>query len=234
MKYKIFLILLLFGCAETTTSKNKSSYFSKGFAYIYNEEDVKKKIIQKKFNNSELQVGHNKIKSGTLLKIINPENRKEIILKVKKKTEFPEFFHVLITKPVSLYLELDEKIPFVETQEIKKNKTFNEEKKVLIKAPIDNVKILDISNVEKKTKPKIKKFLIVVGEFYSKESAIMLKERLFKEMINFDQKAASIKKKNINNYQLLLGPYSTINSLKNSYIVLKNLGFEDLNIKIYE
>ena len=228
MKYKIFLILLLFGCAETTTSKNKSSYFSKGFAYIYNEEDVKKKIIQKKFNNSELQVGHNKIKSGTLLKIINPENRKEIILKVKKKTEFPEFFHVLITKPVSLYLELDEKIPFVEIQEIKKNKsfiagkakTFNEEKKVLIKAPIDNVKILDISNVEKKTKPKIKKFLIVVGEFYSKESAIMLKERLFKEMINFDQKAASIKKKNINNYQLLLGPYSTINSLKNIYIVL--------------
>ncbi|MFL2883183.1 MAG: hypothetical protein ACJZ69_02765 [Pelagibacteraceae bacterium] len=242
MKYRILLIFFLFGCADISSNKNKSSYFSKGFAYIYNVDDFDKKITQKKFKNEELLIGHNKIKPGTLLKIINPENKKEITLKVKKKTKYPEFYNVLITKSVSLYLELDEKIPFVEVQEIKKNKsfiadrakTFKEEKKVLVKAPIDNVKILDISNNESIPNPKIKKFLIIVGEFYSKESAIMLKERLFTEMTNFNQKDVSIKKKNTHSYQLLLGPYSTINSLKNSYIVLKNFGFEDLNIKIYE
>ena len=41
-----------------------------------------------------------------------------------------------------------------------------------------------------------------------------------------------ISKKNKNSYKLLMGPYNTINKLKNDYIVLSDSNFEDLDIKI--
>ena len=37
-----------------------------------------------------------------------------------------------------------------------------------------------------------------------------------------------------NNYDLLLGPYNSINSLKNDYIKVKSLGFEELDIKLHD
>ena len=45
MRYKILLIILLFySCAINTTKlENRAPYTSKGFAYIYNDEDYKKK-----------------------------------------------------------------------------------------------------------------------------------------------------------------------------------------------
>ena len=39
-------------------------------------------------------------------------------------------------------------------------------------------------------------------------------------------------KKNENNYELFMGPYITIKTLKNDYIVLNELGFEEIDIKI--
>jgi len=41
-----------------------------------------------------------------------------------------------------------------------------------------------------------------------------------------------IKEKNKKSYELLMGPYNTINKLKNDYIVLDESNFEDLDIKI--
>ena len=41
-----------------------------------------------------------------------------------------------------------------------------------------------------------------------------------------------IDKKNDKSYELLMGPYNTINKLKNDYIVLNDSNFEDLDITI--
>ena len=43
-----------------------------------------------------------------------------------------------------------------------------------------------------------------------------------------------IKKKKKNSFELVLGPYKAVNSLKNDYIALKDYGFEELEIKINE
>ena len=50
----------------------------------------------------------------------------------------------------------------------------------------------------------------------------------------FDKNKLIVKKIKKNTFQLISGPYNTINLLKNDYIELKNYGFEDLEIKINE
>ena len=49
MKFKlIILFIILTSCAQTyTSSKQKKPFVSKGFAYIYNEEDYINKVIKK-------------------------------------------------------------------------------------------------------------------------------------------------------------------------------------------
>ena len=42
----------------------------------------------------------------------------------------------------------------------------------------------------------------------------------------------NINKKSDKSYELLMGPYNTINKLKNDYIVLNDSNFEDLDIII--
>ena len=44
--------------------------------------------------------------------------------------------------------------------------------------------------------------------------------------------SAYVNKNNDKSYELLMGPYNTINKLKNDYSVLSNSGFEDIDIKI--
>ena len=53
-------------------------------------------------------------------------------------------------------------------------------------------------------------------------------------MPNFNNKKISIRKKKKNNFQLISGPYNTVNSLKNDYIILKKNGFEELDVKLNE
>ena len=243
MKFRFLLIFLLCSCSsELSKSISKSTYTSSGFAYIYNEFDRINKITSKKFKNDQLLIGHSRMRAGKLLKITNPKNKKSIILKVKKKTEYPDFYQILITEAVAYKLELEESLPFVEIQEIKKNKsfiaekakTFEEEKKVVNKVPVTGVKIDNISKIKKTKKSKSVNFSIVIAEFYSSNSAIFLRERINREMPNFDNKKISIKKKKKNNFQLISGPYSTVNSLKNDYIILKRNGFEELDVKLNE
>ena len=71
-------------------------------------------------------------------------------------------------------------------------------------------------------------------EFYSKDSALNLKKRINDELINFDIKKLQIKAKNSKKISLLSGPYSSINLMKNDYIQLKKLGFEELDISANE
>ncbi len=78
------------------------------------------------------------------------------------------------------------------------------------------------------------KFYIVIAEFYSKESAFLLKKRITQELDNFDGKKLYIKSKKSNKITLLSGPYNSINLMKNDYIHLTNFGFEELDISINE
>ena len=133
-------------------------------------------------------------------------------------------------------------MPLVEIIEIKKNKSFvakktkifKEEEKIHNNAPVESVTINNISKNNSKKKIKNDKLYIIIAEFYSKESAIALKNRISQELTSFNVKKLYIKSKKTNKITLLSGPYSTINLMKNDYIQLKNFGFEELDISINE
>ena len=244
MKYKLIILLLfLTSCAQNyTKSELKRSFNSKGFAYIYNEEDFINKIIKRKLDENSLQIAHNKLKPGSLIKIINIKTNDSIIMKNSKRFEYPEFYKILITQPVADKLNLNLDLPLVEVMEIKKNKSFvakktkiyKEEEKIHSNAPIENVVINNIAKSKKKNKAIKDKFYIIIAEFYSKNSASLLKKRITQELTNFDGKKLYINSRKSNKITLLAGPYNSINLMKNDYIQLKNFGFEELDISINE
>ena len=112
----------------------------------------------------------------------------------------------------------------------KKSNTFDEEKNVADKAPVDEIKMDDLSNVQSASKNKSnrsKSFTIVIADFYYQETADNLKNELIKKN-QFNN--MYVKKINNNKYRLLVGPFENFNALKTTYISLNNLGFENLNV----
>ena len=241
MKFSsIFILLFIYSCsANYTKYENRTPYNSKGFAFIYKDNDFQNKIIKIKMNNKIAEAAHHTLKPGVTLKIINPKNNKSVVLKNSSKTNFSDFYKILITKSLADEIGLNYDFPLVEVIEIKKNKSFvaqkakifKEEKKISSNAPVTSVQISNIS--KDKTKKKSLKqddFYILIGSFYSKETALFLKQRINKELPNYDVKKLNIRKKSNNEINLISGPYKTINFMKNDYILLKNFGFEDLDI----
>ena len=169
MKFKIIVIFLfIISCSQNYNKSNlKISFNTKGFALIYNDEDFINKKIISQLDNTKLQIAHNSLAPGTLIKLINPESNKSIILKNYKKAKYPEFYKILITKQVANKLNLDLDLPLIELIEIKKNKLFiaketkiyNEEKKIFSNAPVEIVKIDNIAKSNKKKKIKKKKII---------------------------------------------------------------------------
>jgi len=229
MRYKIFFFLLFSSCTSNIyTDKNNFAYVAKGFAHIEN------------LNNNRSLVSHNKLKLGTKIRISNPVNKMTIEAIVRKKNKYDNFYKVSISKNIAKYLELDLNFPYVEISEIKSNKSFiakkaiteNIEKKIANKAPIAKINIDNLSKNKNIQKVKKKNYSILVAEFYNLESAKLLQNRLLTILINSNYKLIYINKKNNKSYELLMGPYNTINKLKNDYIVLNDSDFEDLDIKI--
>ena len=245
MKYKLIIIFLfLISCAQNySKSELKKPFNSKGFAYIYNQEDFINKIIKKKLDHNTLQIAHNRLKPGSLIKITNIKTNDSIILKNNKRFEYPDFYKIIITKPVADEINLKTDLPLVEIIEVKKNKSFvakktkiyKEEEKIHSNAPVETVTINNISKkkkvINKVTKDKL---YIIIAEFYSEGSANLLKKRITKELKNFNSKKLYINSRKSNKITLLSGPYSSINLMKNDYIQLKNFGFEELDISINE
>ena len=245
MKYKIIILLfILSACSPKLITLNiKEPYAANGFAYIYNEFDFNQKIIKSKMSNDNLQISHQNLKTGTLIKISNPKNKKSLTLKNIKRIRYPEFYKVLITEAVAEKLELDENLPLLEILEVKKNKsfvakeakTFNEEKKISSKAPVENIQISNISKVKSlKSSTSSEQIYILLGSFYSIDTANFLKKRIKKDVPEFNINKLKIKKNNIKENLVISGPYNTINSVKNDYILLKNFGFEELDIILNE
>ena len=112
----------------------------------------------------------------------------------------------MITKPIADKIGLDYEVPYIEIEEIKKNKsfvaevaeTFDEEKQLHDKAPIEKVAISNLGLTTKKKSLKKHKFVIILGNFYSIDSAKNLVKRVKFESNFFKNKKISIfKKKNI-------------------------------------
>ena len=65
----------------------------------------------------------------------------------------------------------------------------------------------------------------MIGTFYSKETADFLKKRITIEIPNYDSKKLKIEKKSNKEINLISGPYTTINFMKNDYSKLKKSWF---------
>ena len=235
--------IFLNSCADyktdrTTKKKEKQYYSSMGFALIYSDHHYLNKVVNKKIKNDDSVAMHNLLKINTPIKIINPDNSKFIETKIYKKADYPKIFNVVISRKIASFLELDFNNPYVEIIETKKNKTFiakksetfDEEKNVSEKAPVDEVKMNDLTKDVTKTEKKANKknnFILVISDFYYEESAINLKKDLVKKT---KMNNISVKKINNKKYRLLVGPFKNFNALKTTYISLNNLGFENLNI----
>ena len=90
------------------------------------------------------------------------------------------------------------------------------------------------SYFSKINKEKLDDMFIHIGTFYSIDTANFLKKRIVKELSGFNNNNIRIKKNNNKEIQVISGPYTSVNSLKNDYIKLKNFGFEELDIFINE
>ena len=246
MKFKLIIIFFLItSCTQNYNQKStKTPYNSKGFAYIYNEKDFIENVIKKKLDNNSFEIAHNKLRPGSLIRIINLKSKKSIILKNTKRFNYPEFYKIVITEAVAKELDLSFSSPLVEIIEVKKNKSFvaaktkifQEEKKIHSNAPVQTVKIDNISQNQLDDKRKKRKdiFYIVIADFYSKDSAKLLKKRITTELTDFNANKLIVLSKKANKISLISGPYSSVNLMKNDYIHLKNFGIEELDIGINE
>ena len=238
-----FIFIFLYGCAGYDKPKmqkedNKIYFSSSGFALIYEDFLYNEKTVNKKINNNDIIVLHSELKKSTPVRITNLSNSKFIDSKIYKKANYPDIFNVVISKKIASIIELDIENPLVEIIELKKNKkfvakdgnTFEEEKNVANKAPVDEIKMNDLANEENKEtkkKSKNKEFILVISDFYYEDTALELKNDLIKKI-----KLNNIFVRKINNkkYRLLVGPFKNFNALKTTYISLNNLGFEGLNV----
>ena len=246
MNYKltitIFLSIFIFGCNQSVNKKSnqkiieiEKKYTNSGFALVYNEDlkDIKK------LENRSLDIYHKSLKKKSIVKIINPENGKYLIARVKSnRIKFSNFYNSILSLRIAEELELDEKEPFVELVLISKNSTFiakkakmfEEEKTVAEKAPVDGIQINDL-NTKKVNIKKIKKknfsYFIKVADFYYQDSAQLMINRIKGEI---KMNNLIIKRLSKTKYRVLIGPFNDIKSLKNSFEKMNSLNFENLII----
>jgi len=233
MKFNlIFLFFLSISCTNYSTNFiKKPGYSASGFAYI-------EKNIPTNLENEIFFVSHDKLKTGVKINIVNPNNKKFLEVNIKKKIKYDNFYKVLISESIAKELELSFEFPFVEINEIKPKKSFiakkaiteNEERKIANTAPVDQININNISQKKVSKKKKEKSYSILVADFYNISSAEFLKKKLSSILKDSNYKLIYIKKTNEKKYELFMGPYYTINKLRNDYIVLTDSNFEDLDI----
>ena len=241
-KYILIIFILIVGCNQykpNVSNKveiiNEKKYKNTGFALVYNEN-----LKIKKLNNRSLEIYHKDIKKNSFVKITNPSNERSLIAKVKSnRVNFSNFYNSVITYRIVNTLKLDTSEPYVQIVLISKNstfiakkaKTFEEEKEVANKVPIDGIKISNLIEDEKTTtkkNPSSKfKYSIKVADFYYKKMAELMLNRIKSETY---LKNIQIKEISKTKYRVLLGPFNDINSLKESFEKIDSLYFENLEI----
>ena len=251
MKYNFFLILLIVlitSCASNNyKTVNVDPIFEKfsnnGFALIYNDKLYNDKIISKKMDERDLIIFQRNLRKGTSVKITNPFNNKTIIAKVGKKANYPSFNNSVVSIRISKELEIDINEPYIFIEEIrdnasfiaKKAKTFEEEKKVADKAPVDSISVNDLNDTdEKKIKKKINnefKYVIKIADFYYLDTAKQMVKRIKSEL---NIKKTDINKINENKFRVFTGPYLSLKALQKAYNSIETLGFENIELIKYD
>ena len=248
MFYKKILLLVFFifisNCTTETLIKNKQSkflvnaYSNKGFALIYNKDLYRQKIVSKKISERSLTIFQKNLKINTQVKITNILNNKSIIGIVGKNSKYPSFNNSVLSVRIADELDLDINQPYVEIIEILKNstfvaqkaKTYDEEKNVAVKAPVDGISISDLNTdkegVKKNNDTKFS-YIIKIADFYFNDTAVTLLSRIKNESLI---KTPKIKKLSDIKYRVYLGPFDNINSLQNSYNDISILEFENIEI----
>ena len=247
MNYKYFLILsflTFIGCSTYTVTNNeinvlkKNNFKNNGFALIYDDNLYKQKIISKKIDHRSLIIFQKNLRKGTTVRVKNILNQKTIIAKVGSKSKYPLFNNSVISNRISKEIDLDPNEPYVEISEIlhdssfiaKKAKTFNEEKQVADKAPIDSISINDLNLSDKKIKEvKLNNFdyTIKIADFYFKNTAMSMIDRIYKET---PVKKVGVKILSDTQYRVFLGPFFNINSLQKAFNDVNVLQFENIEI----
>ena len=251
MKYNFFLILLIVLITSCTSNNYKTvnvdpileKFSNNGFALIYNDKLYNDKIISKKMDERDLIIFQRNLRKGTSVKITNPFNNKTIIAKVGKKANYPSFNNSVVSIRISKELEIDINEPYIFIEEIrdnasfiaKKAKTFEEEKKVADKAPVDTISVNDLNSTdEKKIKNKINsefKYVIKIADFYYLDTAKQMVKRIKSEL---NIKKTDINKINENKFRVFTGPYLSLKALQKAYNSIETLGFENIELIKYD
>ena len=214
-------------------------YSNKGFALIY-DEDVNN-YLEINLDNTSLTILSPKLPNGTPVRITNIINGKSLMTIVKNKTVLPAFYNSVITKRIVSELSINPNEPYVYIETINSNnlyvanevKTFDEEKEVADKAPVDDIIVQSISLetdiIESKAENFVTNFnyIIKFADLYFEDSAIMLKNRLFEEH-NIEN--ILIKKLSQNNFRVYKGPYKDFEKLKKGFHNIENLDFDSIEI----
>ena len=251
MKYNFFLILLIVLITSCASNNYKTvnvdpileKFSNNGFALIYNDKLYNDKIISKKMNERDLIIFQRNLRKGTSVKITNPFNSKTIIAKVGKKANYPSFNNSVVSIRISKELEIDINEPYIFIEEIrdnasfiaKKAKTFEEEKKVADKAPVDSISVNDLNDTDKKKiKKKINnefKYVIKIADFYYLDTAKQMVKRIKSEL---NIKKTDINKINENKFRVFTGPYLSLKALQKAYNSIETLGFENIELIKYD
>ena len=247
MLFKKHLILLLFilSCAPIENISNKKniifedSFSNSGFTLVFSENLKEEKIIDRRLDSRSLTIFQKNLKKGEFVKITNLLNNKSLIATVGVKANYPNFYNSVISERIYKELEIDLSEPYIEIYQInsnstfvaKKAKTFDEEKVVANKAPIDGISIKDLnstsSNKLKKQSKKDFKYLIKIANFYFEDTAFLMKSRILEET---NIKKVNIMSNSSNSFIVFLGPFNDLNSLKNNFNIINKINFENLEL----
>jgi len=249
MNYKSLLIILfifLLGCEQNNLNKDiinqdiLTKYKNSGFALVYDQSLKKEKKISKKIDNRSLLIFHKSLKNNSFVKITNPVNQKTVIAEVvSNNVNFSDFYNSVITSRIAEELSLNLNEPYIDLVLISKNstfvakkaKTFNEEKKVAEKAPVDGIQIDNLGEINQPKKDTIKKeifsYSIKIADFYYRDSAKNMSDRIINET-NISNPL--IKTISNTKYRVLIGPFNDIKKLENSFNEIKSLDFENIEI----
>jgi len=249
MNYKILTTLLFFTFSCSTyhveDKEDKKDiiigepFTNKGFALLFETSLKKNKKISKSLDERSLNIFQKNLKKNANVKITNLINNKSIIATVSSKSKYPLFYNSVISKRIFDELQIDPNEPYVELVEInensiffaKKAKTYDEEKNVADKAPVDGISIKNLNtNSENKiinNKKNTFKYIIKVADFYFNDTANLMVQR-----INEETKINKVNIKNISNtnYRVYIGPYKDLNSLKKAFYDINKLNFENIEI----
>ena len=236
----------MLSCTESTKinySKKFKNYQNKGFALVYDESLYKKKYVDKKLNDRSLLVFNTFLEKETPVRITNMLNGKYLVAKVGKNAKYPFFYNSVISKRIAEDLNIDLNEPYIQIKTLNqknsfiigKAKTFDEEKEVANKAPVEGIMIKNISidkgkNESKKIYSKSKEnfsYIIKIADLYFEDSANLLKERLQNE---YNISSVKVIKLSKNSYRVYKGPFYNLDSIKRDYSDIIKLNFENIEI----